>query len=102
MDGMFAAILKEGQRIPRKGSMDFSTSEDYQDFMIVHILQGQSFLVKKNTKLASYRISRLPKVLKGIPQLRVTIEVDKKGRLKFDADELFQGVKPVIEELPDH
>lgn len=96
LGGLFEPILQEGEALPIERSEDYSTVVDNQAAVDVRILQGYSPLSKNNVELATFRLTDLPALPRGVPQIRVTFRVDEHGLLAVDAEELFRGKKPKV------
>ncbi len=99
MGGLFEPILRDGAVLPVASSMDFSTATDNQAVVDVRVLQGYSSLARKNVELATYKLTGLPSVPRGVPHIRVTLSVNENGVFTLDADELYSGKKPKVVEV---
>ena len=95
--GLFTKILERNTTIPTKRSNVFTTAADNQDFVSIHVLQGERELASGNISLANFNLIDIPPAPKGVPQIEVSFEVDADGILHVSAQDLGTGKKQEIE-----
>ncbi len=89
--GVFTKIIPRNTTVPTKKTMVFSTTEDDQDFVNIHILQGERELAKDNQSLAKFQLIGIPPAPRGLPQIDVTFDIDANGILHVRAKDLGTG-----------
>lgn len=89
--GLFTSIIERNTTIPTKKSQIFTTAHDNQDFVSIHVLQGERDMVSDNISLARFNLVDIPLAPKGVPQIEVTFEVDADGILHVYAHDLGTG-----------
>ena len=89
--GLFTSIIERNTTIPTKKSQIFTTAHDNQDFVSIHVLQGERDMVDDNISLARFNLVDIPLAPKGVPQIEVTFEVDADGILHVYAHDLGTG-----------
>ncbi len=89
--GIFTKIIPRNTTIPTKRTMIFSTTEDDQDFVNIHVLQGERELAKDNQSLAKFQLIGIPPAPRGLPQIEVTFDIDANGILHVKAKDLGTG-----------
>jgi molecular chaperone DnaK len=94
--GIFTKILPRNTTIPTKKTMTFSTTEDDQDFVNIHILQGERELAKDNQSLAKFQLIGIPPAPRGVPQIEVTFDIDANGILHVRAKDRGTGKEQKI------
>lgn len=85
---LFTKIIERNTTIPTKKSQIFTTAYDNQDFVSIHILQGEREMVGDNISLAKFNMVDIPLAPKGVPQIEVSYEVDADGILHVSAHDL--------------
>lgn len=83
--GIFEPIIKRNTTIPCKKSNIFTTAQDHQDMVRVHILQGEREMVADNKSLGFLELHGLPPVPRGVPAIEVSFEIDSNGILHVHA-----------------
>lgn len=86
--GVFTRIIERNTTIPAKRSMIFSTAQDNQNFVEVHVLQGERDLAKDNKSLGRFQLIGIPPAPRGIPQIEVTFDIDSNGIVSVTAKDL--------------
>jgi len=89
--GIFTKIIPRNTTVPTKKTMIFSTTEDDQDFVNIHVLQGERELAKDNQTLARFQLIGIPPAPRGVPQIEVTFDIDANGILHVKAKDLGTG-----------
>lgn len=95
--GLFTKIIERNTTIPTKRSRTFTTAFDNQEFVGIHVLQGERELVDGNISLANFNLIGIPPAPRGIPQIEVSFEVDADGILHVSAKDLGTGKKQAIQ-----
>jgi len=95
--GLFTKIIERNTTIPTKRSRTFTTAFDNQEFVGIHVLQGERELVDGNISLANFNLIGIPPAPRGIPQIEVSFEVDVDGILHVSAKDLGTGKKQAIQ-----
>ncbi|RVD91695.1 molecular chaperone [Tubulinosema ratisbonensis] len=85
--GVFSPIIKRNSPFPTKKTETFTTSNDFQEEVLLNIYQGERPLVKHNKLLGSLKLT-IPKMKKGEPKIEVTFETDPDGILKIYAKDI--------------
>ncbi|MCL4557954.1 MAG: molecular chaperone DnaK [Deltaproteobacteria bacterium] len=94
--GVFTKILPRNTTIPTKKTMTFSTTEDDQDFVNIHVLQGERELAKDNQSLAEFQLIGIPPAPRGVPQIEVTFDIDANGIMHVRAKDRGTGKEQKI------
>jgi len=81
LGGVFAALLQEGTQLPTVVAEVFSTTEDSQETINLHIMQGRSSQVKDNRSIGHFFLSGIPPGPRGVAQIKVTFSIDEWGVL---------------------
>ena len=89
--GIFTKVIPRNTTVPTKKTMVFSTTEDDQDFVNIHILQGERELAKDDQSLAKFQLIGIPPAPRGLPQIEVTFDIDANGILHVKAKDLGTG-----------
>ncbi|KAI5148609.1 molecular chaperone DnaK [Enteropsectra breve] len=87
LGGMFSKIVERNTTIPFKHTEVFSTSEDNQTEVDIHIYQGERQFVKQNKYLGSIKLQNIPKAPRGVPKINVCFEADANGIIKVSAED---------------
>lgn len=94
--GAFTKIIPRNTQIPVKKTKIFTTVQDGQSVVEVHVLQGERELAKYNKSLARFELVGIPPAPKGIPKIEVTFEIDADGILHVSAVDLATGNKQKV------
>ncbi len=94
--GLFEPIITAGGELPLSEQEIFSTAADYQETINVHVLQGFRPLAKYNKTLVRFLVTELPRELRGVPKIVITLQIDQNGRMKIQAVEEAIGKDAVI------
>lgn len=85
---VFTRIIDRNTTIPTKNTRMFSTTEDNQTTVSIHVLQGERELSAHNKSLARFELQGIPAAPRGVPQIEVTFSVDANGILGVHARDL--------------
>ncbi len=97
MGGVMTRLIEKNTTIPTKASETFSTAEDNQSAVTVHVLQGERELAKDNKSLGQFNLTDIPPAPRGVPQIEVTFDIDANGILKVSAKDKASGKEQAIE-----
>ena len=89
--GLFEPIIDRNTTIPCKKSKIFTTAQDHQDMVRVHIVQGERDMAADNTSLGVLEMHGLPPAARGVPEIEVTFELDSNGILNVRAKDKGTG-----------
>jgi molecular chaperone DnaK len=89
--GVFTKLIERNTTIPTKKSEVFSTAEDNQPSVEVHVLQGESEMALYNKTLGKFQLVGIPPALRGMPQIEVTFDIDADGIIHVSAKDLGTG-----------
>ncbi len=95
--GLFTKIIERNTTIPTKRSRTFTTAFDNQEFVGIHVLQGEREMGHDNISLANFNLIGIPPAPRGMPQIEVSFEVDADGILHVSAKDLGTGKKQEIQ-----
>jgi molecular chaperone DnaK len=98
--GGFTRIIDKNTTIPTKKTMSFTTVEDNQRRVRVHILQGDQEEAEKNISLAVFDLVGIGLAPAGVPQIDVTFEIDSDGMVKVSAMDMSTGHRQEVEVKP--
>jgi len=85
MGGVFTKIIEKNTTIPTKASQTFSTAEDNQSAVTVHVLQGEREQARYNKSLARFDLSGIEPAPRGLPQVEVSFDIDANGIIHVSA-----------------
>eukprot|EP00406_Dinophysis_acuminata_P051396 CAMPEP_0179301434 /NCGR_PEP_ID=MMETSP0797-20121207/47550_1 /TAXON_ID=47934 /ORGANISM="Dinophysis acuminata, Strain DAEP01" /LENGTH=667 /DNA_ID=CAMNT_0021010939 /DNA_START=34 /DNA_END=2037 /DNA_ORIENTATION=- len=95
--GVMQKLIERNSTVPTEKSQDFTTFEDYQDYVDIQVYEGERSLVKDNNYLGKFTMKSIPKALRGIPKIRVTFKIDTNGILHVAAEDTKSQTKSEIE-----
>ena len=85
LGGVMTPLVQRNTTIPVSKSQVFSTAEDNQSAVDIHILQGERPMARDNKSLGMFRLDGLPPAMKGMPQIEVTFDIDANGIVNVTA-----------------
>ncbi len=95
--GVFTRLIERNTTIPTRKSEIFSTAEDNQPSVEVHVLQGEREMAAYNKSLGKFQLTGIPPAPRGIPQIEVSFDIDADGILHVGAKDLGTGTEQKIE-----
>ena len=95
--GVFTSIIPKNTTIPTAKSQVFSTTEDSQELVRIHVLQGERELAEHNMSMGRFELVGLPPAPRGVPQIEVTFSLDTDGVAHVSARDLGTGQSQSIE-----
>jgi molecular chaperone DnaK len=90
-------LIERNTTIPTRKSEIFSTAEDNQPSVEVHVLQGEREMAANNKSLGKFQLTGIPPAPRGMPQIEVTFDIDANGILNVSAKDLGTGKEQKIE-----
>ncbi len=96
MGGVRTPLIEKNTTIPTKKSQVFSTAEDNQPAVTVHVLQGEREVASGNKSLGKFDLSDIPPAPRGTPQIEVTFDIDANGILNVSAKDKATGKEQSI------
>ncbi|MET0232464.1 MAG: molecular chaperone DnaK, partial [Rhodanobacteraceae bacterium] len=97
LGGVFTKLIEKNTTIPTKASQVFSTAEDNQSAVTVHVLQGEREQARFNKSLAKFDLAGIQAAARGTPQIEVTFDIDANGILHVAAKDKNTGKEQRIE-----
>ncbi len=91
LGGVMTKLIEKGTTIPVKKSQVFSTAEDNQPAVSIHVTQGEREFAKDNKSLGMFELSDIPAAPRGVPQIEVTFDIDANGVLNVSAKDKGTG-----------
>ncbi len=95
--GVMTKLIERNTTIPTKRSETFSTADDNQTQVEVHVLQGEREMAAGNKSLGKFQLTGIPPAPRGMPQIEVTFDIDANGILNVSAKDLGTGKEQTIE-----
>ena len=91
MGGVMTKLIEKNTTIPTKANQVFSTAEDNQTAVTIHVLQGEREQASANKSLGRFDLSNIPSAPRGTPQIEVTFDIDANGILNVSAKDKATG-----------
>jgi molecular chaperone DnaK len=96
MGGVMTKLIEKNTTIPTKAQQVFSTAEDNQTAVTVHVLQGEREVASGNKSLGRFDLSDIPPSSRGVPQIEVAFDIDANGILNVSAKDKATGKEQSI------
>lgn len=96
MGGVMTKLVEKNTTIPTKASQVFSTADDNQAAVTVHVLQGEREMASGNKSLGRFDLTDIPPAARGIPQIEVSLDIDANGILNVSAKDKATGKEQSI------
>jgi len=97
LGGVMTKLIEKNTTIPTKASQTFSTAEDNQTAVTVHVLQGERDMAAANKSLARFDLAGIAPAQRGMPQIEVTFDIDANGIMHVSATDKATGKEQRIE-----
>jgi molecular chaperone DnaK len=94
--GLFTKVIERNTTVPTSRTMTFTTTEDGQTHVEVHVLQGERELAKHNKSLAKFFLEGIPRTPRGVPKIEVTFDIDADGIVHVTGRDAGSGIKQSI------
>ncbi len=91
LGGVFTKLIDRNTTIPTKKSQIFSTAQDNQSAVDIHVLQGERQMATGNTTLGRFQLDGIPPAKRGVPQIEVTFDIDSNGIVNVHAKDKGTG-----------
>jgi molecular chaperone DnaK len=98
--GVFTKLIPKNTTIPSKNAQIFSTAQDNQNFVEVHVLQGEREMSEDNKSLAKFQLIGIPPAPRGVPQIQVAFDIDANGMVNVSAKDLGTGKEQSVRVVP--
>ncbi len=91
LGGVMTKLIQKNTTIPTKASQTFSTADDSQNAVTIHVLQGEREMASGNKSLGQFNLTEIPPAPRGMPQIEVTFDIDANGILHVSAKDKATG-----------
>jgi molecular chaperone DnaK len=96
LGGVMTKLIPKNTTIPTKATQVFSTAEDNQTAVTIHVLQGEREMARANKSLGQFNLTDIPPTPRGMPQIEVTFDIDANGILHVSAKDKATGKESKI------
>ena len=96
LGGVMTKLIERNSTIPTRKTENFSTAEDNQSAVDIHVLQGERELARDNRTLGQFRLEGIAPAPRGLPQVEVTFDIDANGILNVTAKDMATGKEQKI------
>ena len=100
LGGVFTRIIDRNTPIPCREGQIFSTAEDNQPIVNIHVLQGEREMARDNKSLSRFQLVDIPPAPRGVPQIEVSFDIDANGILSVSGKDLGTGQEQSVRVLP--
>ena len=97
LGGVMTKLIQKNTTIPTKETQTFSTADDNQTAVTVHVLQGERDMAQNNKSLGRFDLTNIPTAARGVPQIEVTFDIDANGIMHVSAKDKATGKENRIE-----
>ncbi|MDQ6931552.1 MAG: molecular chaperone DnaK [Candidatus Eremiobacteraeota bacterium] len=97
LGGVMTKLIERNTTIPTRKTQVFTTAEDGQTSVDIHVLQGEREMAQNNKTLARFRLEGIPAAPRGVPQIEVTFNIDANGIVNVGAKDLGTGKEQQIQ-----
>jgi molecular chaperone DnaK len=97
LGGVMTKLIQKNTTIPTKAGQVFSTADDNQSAVTIHVLQGEREIASGNKSLGQFNLSDIPPAPRGMPQIEVTFDIDANGILHVSAKDKATGKENKIQ-----
>jgi molecular chaperone DnaK len=97
LGGVFTRIIDRNTTVPCRKSQIFSTAEDNQTAVSIHVLQGERDMARDNKTIGRFELVGIPTAPRGLPQIEVTFDIDANGILHVSAKDMATGKEQSIQ-----
>ncbi len=102
LGGVMTKLIDRNTTIPIRKTQIFSTAEDGQTAVDIHILQGERAMAKDNIELGSFMLTGIPPAPRGVPQIEVSFDIDANGILHVTAKDKATGKEQSMQVVAPH
>ena len=96
LGGVMTKLIQKNTTIPTKAQQVFSTADDNQTAVTIHVLQGEREMASTNKSLGQFNLGDIPPAARGMPQIEVTFDIDANGILHVSAKDKASGKEAKI------
>ncbi len=96
LGGVMTKLIQKNTTVPTKAQQTFSTADDNQGAVTIHVLQGEREMARDNKSLGQFNLEGIPPAPRGLPQIEVTFDIDANGILHVSAKDKATGKESKI------